>query len=234
MAERFLPGILLRVLDPVQAAIEMEVAGLAGVLREGEVLLDAGAGEARHRRYFRTGRYVALDRGHGEPAWDYSNLDVVGDLELLPMRPSSVSHIVCMVVLEHTRRPATVLSEFSRVLRPGGQLRMVVPFHWEEHQAPNDYFRFTRYGVKLLFEGLPFTVDSVEPIGGFFGVCARRSIDLLGFLQRGWRWILFVPLAPVFGLLLPLLLQLLDGVDVEKRYSLAFRVRATRRSGAGE
>ena len=231
-AELVLPEFLRRRLDPVQTVVDSEVSGLAAELREGEYVLDAGAGEARHRRFFQKGSYIALDRGHGEPSWDYSGLDVVGDLEQLPIRRGSISHVICMVVLEHTRRPAMVMSEFARVLKPGGQLRLVVPFHWEEHQVPHDYFRYTRYGVRQLFEGLPFSVEEVEPIGGFFGVCARRSIDFLGFFQRGWRWILFPFLAPIFGLLLPLFLQLLDRLDREQRYSLAFRVRASRRAGA--
>jgi len=65
-------------------------------------------------------------------------------------------------------------------------------------------------------------------MGGFFSVCARRSVASLTFLQRGWRWILFVVLAPLFGFLFPLLLHLMDGLDKEQNYTLAFRVRATK------
>jgi SAM-dependent methyltransferase len=133
-----------------------------------------------------------------------------------------------MVVLEHTRNPRQVILEFARVLKPGGKLAMVVPFLWEEHQEPQDYFRFTRYGVRLLFDSSPFRLDLVSPMGGFFRVCARRSVNLLNFFQGGWRWLLFVLLAPFFGFLLPLALYFMDGLDKAKNYSLGFQIRATK------
>jgi len=105
---------------------------------------------------------------------------------------------------------------------------MVVPFLWEEHQAPHDYFRFTQYGVRLLFESSPFRLDLLSPIGGFFWVCARRSVYFLSYFQKGWRWILFLLLAPFFGLLLPIVLYFLDRLDKARNYSLGFRIRATR------
>jgi hypothetical protein len=105
---------------------------------------------------------------------------------------------------------------------------MVVPFLWEEHQAPHDYFRFTRYGARLLFDSLPFTVEFIAPMGGFFRVCARRSINLLSFFQGGWRWPLFILLAPLFGLVFPLLLHALDGLDRHKTFSLGFHIRAVK------
>jgi SAM-dependent methyltransferase len=210
----------------VQSLIESEVRQVSERLREGEIVLDAGAGEGRHRKYFKRGRYLALDAGYGDAAWDYSGLDIHGELEHIPLRNSSVEYILCMVVLEHTRNPRQVLLEFARVLKKGGTLVMVVPFLWEEHQAPHDYFRFTRYGVRSIFESLPFRLDMLEPMGGFFRVCARRSVALLSFFQRGWRWIPFVLLAPFFGLLFPLLLYFMDGLDEEKNYSLGYRIRA--------
>jgi SAM-dependent methyltransferase len=224
-----LPRFLRVRLDPVEAVIEEEVAQAAAATGGRDVVLDAGAGEARHRAHFGAGRYVGLDTGHGDPAWDYSRLDVVGRLEELPLRGGAVDRILCMVVLEHTRDPRRVLEEFARVLRGGGALHLVVPFLWEEHQAPHDYFRFTRHGVGLLLEGLPFEVELLEPIGGFFWVCARRSVNALGFLQGGWRWPLFVLVAPVLGFLLPLVLYYADGLDRFRHFSLGFRVRARRK-----
>jgi SAM-dependent methyltransferase len=226
LAERVLPECVISWLDPVQSLIESEVRQASERLRDGEIVLDAGAGEGRHRKYFERGRYLALDAGYGDATWDYSGLDIRGDLDNIPLRDSSVECILCMVVLEHTRNPRQVLLEFARVLKKGGTLVMIVPFLWEEHQAPHDYFRFTRYGVRSIFESLPFRLDMLDPMGGFFWLCARRSVAFLTFFQRGWRWILFALLAPFFGLLFPLILYFMDGLDTEKNYSLGFRIHA--------
>jgi len=228
MAERILPRPILGMLDPVQDLIDSEARLAASRLSERHLVLDAGAGESRHKEYFHRTRYIALDTGYGDSEWDYSGLDICGDLGNIPLRNCSVDCILCMVVLEHTQNPRQVLKEFGRILKPEGTLFMVVPFLWEEHQIPHDYFRFTRYGVRSLFESGPFRLDLVSPIGGFFWLCARRSIALLSFFQRGWRWILFPFLAPFFGLLFPLALYFMDGLDREKSYSLGFRIRATK------
>lgn len=228
LAERFLPGFLLAWLDPFQALIESEARQAAAQTREDQVVLDAGAGEARHKKYFARGRYLALDSGRGNPAWDYSQLDVRGDLEQLPFRSGAFDCILCMVVLEHTRNPKQVLCEFARVLKKGGTLFLVVPFLWEEHQVPHDYFRFTRYGVRSLMEGLPFRIDLLRPAGGIFWVCARRCINLLALFQGGWRWFVFVVLSPFLGLLFPVAFYLLDALDREKSFSLGFRIRAAK------
>lgn len=228
LAEKVLPQRVIAWLDPVQHLIESEVRQTAERIHEGQIVLDAGAGEARHKKYFNRGRYLALDAGYGDAAWDYSGLDVRGDLESIPLRDASVDCILCMVVLEHTRDPRRVLLEFARVLKQYGTLVMVVPFLWEEHQIPHDYFRFTRYGVRSMFESVPLRLDCLNPIGGFFWLYARRSIDLLSFFQGGWRWIPFVLLAPFFGLLFPLILYFMDGLDKTKNYSLGFQVRATK------
>ena len=228
LAEKALPHFLSARLDPVREIIESEVKAAAAAMASGQVVLDAGAGEARYRRFFAQGRYVALDAGTGDRAWDYSRLDIQGDLERLPLKPGSVDRILCMVVLEHTRNPRQVLTEFVRVLKPGGTLHMVVPFLWEEHQAPRDYLRFTRYGVRLLADGLPLRMELLRPMGGFFWVCARRCISFLTFFQGGWRWFFFVLFLPVFGLLLPLLLYFLDPLDRGKEFTLGFQMRATR------
>ena len=87
----------------------------------------------------------------------------------------------------------------ARVLKPGGQLILTTVQDWEIHQHPNDFFRYTRYGLEYLFEKAGLK-SRVEALGGLFWNISFRLMALLGFLQEGWRWILFVLLAPVFAL----------------------------------
>jgi SAM-dependent methyltransferase len=229
LAQKVLPQRILVWLDPVQHIIESEVQQAAEQLEAAQIVLDAGAGEARHRRYFKRGLYIALDTGYGDAAWDYSGLDIRGDLGRIPLLDESVDCVLCMVVLEHTQNPKQVLGEFARVLKKSGKLVMVVPFLWEEHQAPHDYFRFTRHGIRALLDALPFQYDRIQPLGGYFWLCARRSIALLTFFQRGWQWIIFALLAPFFGLLFPMVLYFLDRLDKAQSYSLGFRIRAIKK-----
>jgi len=43
-----------------------------------------------------------------------------------------------------------------------------VPFMWWVHEAPHDYFRYTRYGLQYMFEKAGFTEVTVTPQTGFW------------------------------------------------------------------
>jgi SAM-dependent methyltransferase len=222
LARSVAPAALFDRLDPFEAAIRRFVEDVAAQTRSGAAVLDAGAGECRFRSNFAHARYTGIDFAQGDAAWDYSKLDVIGSIEQLPFRNESFDRVLSIVVLEHTAQPARVIEEFQRVLRPGGTVHMVVPHMWEEHQRPHDYFRFTSNGARLLMERAGFRIGRVVPVGGFFWQLGRRLMAVLMFAQRGWRWILFPVLAPVFGFLLPLCCYYLDSLDTDRAYTLGF------------
>jgi SAM-dependent methyltransferase len=216
------PSGLYRRLDPFESSIEDFVRDVAKNIPAGERVLDAGAGEGRFMPFFRHTRYVGVDFAQGDRSWDYSKLDVIGRLEALPFPDASFDHILSIVVLEHTPEPGLVLREFHRILRPGGTTHIVVPHMWEEHQRPNDFFRFTLNGMRYLLESAGIRVKKIEPVGGFFWQLGRRLMGVLGFAQQGWRWILFPFLAPIFGLVLPLWCYYLDFLDHDRAYTLGY------------
>lgn len=72
------------------------------------------------------------------------------DAHHLPFAAESVSLIVCTEVLEHCVNPHRVIAEFRRVLKPGGKLLLTTRFIFPLHDAPHDYFRFTKYGLHAL------------------------------------------------------------------------------------
>ena len=227
-AERLLPRFLLRALDPFESRATEALAAFAAALPANSCVLDAGAGECRYAPLFARHRYLALDHAVGDASWDYSKLHVLGDLEQLPLATAAFDAAVSVVVLEHTREPLRVLRETGRVLRPGGRLFLVVPQEWEVHQAPHDYFRYTRYGLEYLLAGSGFRVRKLEAVGGFFWLMARRSVNLLSFFQGGPKWLVFLLLAPLFGLLVPVLFYFCDRLDRRRDFTLGYICEAER------
>src|SRR5207302_8350604 len=131
--------------------------------------------------------YVAVDDA-STPYHAFGSLDVVCDLTQLPMASELFDTILCTQVLEHVPNPQLVLAEFVRVLKPGGRLFLTVPQSWEIHEAPRDYFRFTRYGLDVLFQSAGLDVVTINPRGGYFYFLAARVSDFPRYLDEGlWR-----------------------------------------------
>ncbi|HRZ40077.1 MAG TPA: class I SAM-dependent methyltransferase [Candidatus Omnitrophota bacterium] len=80
----------------------------------------------------------------------YPGISVLADAQALPFKTCSFSTILCTEVLEHCQDPQKVIDEIFRVLQPGGTLILTTRFTFPIHDAPDDYFRFTKYGLRLL------------------------------------------------------------------------------------
>jgi SAM-dependent methyltransferase len=214
---RRLPGFLRDRVLHFECEIDRAVAGFAASLPPGARVLDAGAGECRHAPAFTEQRYIAVDLGVGEPAWNYKKLDCIADLAALPLASGSCDACVNIVTLEHVPEPAKVVSELARALRPGGRLLLVVPLEWEVHQAPHDYFRYTRHGVEYLLSRSGFTGIRIEPVGGFFRLLARRLFNGLQFFPGPLLFLAALFLAPP-----ALVAPLLDPLDRRRDFTLGY------------
>ena len=226
---KFVPGFLRNRLMAVEAVIERSVAEFSAGLPNGSRVLDAGAGESRHRAAFGHCAYVAVDLAVGDEAWNYAGIDCVGDLAAIPLAADSFDAALNVVVLEHLPRPDLALGEIARVLKPGGKLLLIAPQQWEVHQAPHDYFRFTRYGLQELCHRAGLTLESVEPMGGYFALLARRLTGSLNFFQGGVRWLAF-PFVAAAVVPAALLIPSLDFLDSNKDFTLAYRCIARKPS----
>lgn len=120
-------------------------------------VLDLGCGEQPYKSLFSATRYVGVDipdndRGRSQVA------DILYDGTRLPFLDSCFDAILCTEVLEHTRLPDAFLREARRVLRNHGTMLLTTPFAWEEHEAPNDYARFSSFGLRKLADIVGFEV----------------------------------------------------------------------------
>lgn len=105
--------------------------------------LDIGCGYAFYKEYFPN--RIAFD------IRPLPGVDVVGDAHRLPFEDEKFDNILCTEVLEHLKEPAVAIAEMRRVLKMGGKLILTTRFFCPLHDVPDDYYRFTKYGLKHLF-----------------------------------------------------------------------------------
>ena len=139
----------------VEAALTRYASGRA---------LEAGAGRSPYGSLLKT---LASDVTTLDIDTSRGRVDIVADVQDMPMVPSSAfDTVVCTQVLEHIPRPTDAMREISRVLRPGGVLILSAPHLSMVHEAPTDFYRYTRYGLTYLSEQAGLEVLSVEAAGG--------------------------------------------------------------------
>jgi SAM-dependent methyltransferase len=209
--------------------IDLFMREVSSTVKPGARLLDAGAGNCKYPHFFPQARTTAMDLSP-QRRRRYGELDVAGNLYMMPFKTDIFDAAINVEVLEHLREPSDALNEMFRVLRPGGRLILVAPQGWEEHAVPNDYFRFTKFGLRYLFEKAGFRVVSIEPLGGYFWYLGHRIAVAYRYLfpdsRSKLRKFLEAPVRHPARFLLrkfiPYLCYLLDPLDKQRSYTLNY------------
>jgi SAM-dependent methyltransferase len=223
-----LPRPLRRHVLHFECEIEDAIASFARQLPEDARILDAGAGQGQYAHFFAGRRYCGVDLAVGDAAWDYGRLDAIADLTALPFPNATFAAALHIVTIEHLREPACALAELARTLVPGAVLLIAAPHEWEVHQAPYDYFRYTRYGLAYLLEKTGFEVRELRASGGYFRLLARRLLNGLQFFTGGLRWLGFFP-AAILAVPTALILPFLDFLDRDRNFTLGYICTARKR-----
>lgn len=131
-------------------------------------VVDLGCGTSPYKKDILelANEYIGVD-------WDNSlhnvNPDVVADLSKeFPFENEFADTLISFQVLEHLPTPQLYLFECYRILKPGGYLLLSVPFQMGIHEAPYDYFRYTRYGLEYLLSEAGFRGTVIDETGGFW------------------------------------------------------------------
>ena len=165
----FRPSLLGILFNPYQI-IRAELFKAVRELSQGACgrVLDVGCGSKPYRELFpHASSYVGCDVRGGSHDHALSRVDRYFDGNALPFADASHDWVVSFETLEHVFEPEAMLREFNRVTRPDGRLLISVPFCWDEHEIPNDFGRYTSYGLQQVLEKNGFRVVRYIKTGNY-------------------------------------------------------------------
>lgn len=130
-------------------------------------LIDIGCGIKPHKNKLAhlVSEHIGVD--HEFTSHNKSEIDLFGTAYEIPVSSETFDSAICTVVLEHLEEPESAIRECFRVLKPGGHAIYAVPLLWHLHEEPRDFYRFTKYGLKYLFEKAGFEIVEIKPLSGF-------------------------------------------------------------------
>lgn len=134
------------------------------------------------------GQWTGIDmqEGHG--------VDQVVDIHSPPAEwTGRFSGVLCSEVLEHVARPWLALPKLREIMQPGGWLVVTTLTSFPIHGFPDDFYRYTPSGLKLLLEDAGFKNVVTENAGhieiklndhGETGFCTRQlPLHVFGVAQ---------------------------------------------------
>lgn len=150
----------------VRGDIKHFLASRAHLLR-GEVLevgsrIHEGAWWMNNRDLRPDLEWCGVDMQPG-PGVDYVCKSDLSDLADLPGEP--FGGVICSEVLEHATDPLEMLQACWLVMKPGALILVTTLTSFHIHGFPDDYWRFTPAGLRLLMERAGFEVTHCENHG---------------------------------------------------------------------
>ena len=125
-------------------------------------LVDIGCGNKPYINYFENvDKYIGVDVANDKA-------DIIANAKSLPIRTGSIDVVLCNQVIEHDPEPDKIIAEIYRILKEGGILILSAPQMGRLHGEPNDYFRYTKWGLMYLLEKNNMKIEIIESQHGFF------------------------------------------------------------------
>ncbi|HLD32525.1 MAG TPA: class I SAM-dependent methyltransferase [Candidatus Peribacteraceae bacterium] len=117
--------------------------------------LDIGCGNDQYGELFPNRTTLDIEARPGV------KVDIIADAhDLSQIKNDTFGVVLCTEVLEHLHTPSQAIAEFNRILKPGGLLLLSTRFIFPIHDAPGDYYRFTKYGLQYLLR--EFAIEELK------------------------------------------------------------------------
>lgn len=145
-------------------------------------LLDFGCGSKPYESLFDVEEYIGVDFNGEGHSHESENIDVFYDGKNLPFPDNHFDSVFSTEVFEHVFNLEEMMLEIRRVMKPGAKILITCPFAIPEHEQPNDYARYSSFGLKHLFEKNNFKIIEYEKIGNHFDALLQLRISLFSLV----------------------------------------------------
>jgi 2-polyprenyl-3-methyl-5-hydroxy-6-metoxy-1,4-benzoquinol methylase len=140
-------------------------------------VLDIGCGNKPYEILFQ--EYSSSYTGCDVVQSSDQKVDVICEATALQFAEASFDTVFSTQVIEHVADPFQMIAESYRVLKPGGHIIVSAPLTWELHEEPYDFFRYTKYGLKAMFEKYGFTIVELKPNGGKWAALIQLNLNII-------------------------------------------------------
>lgn len=107
--------------------------------------------------------------------------------ERLDQPDASADLVIVPNLVHHVRDQAGMFAEAHRVLRPAGRVYVFEPLLRELHQEPDDYLRYTPYGLTDLLKRAGFVPVAESRTGGPFSAIVYCWLQALQYVPESDR-----------------------------------------------
>ena len=83
----------------------------------------------------------------------------------MPLEDNSIDNLFLFNAIYITKEPEKLVREIHRVLKPDGTFFLTAPLIANEAPEPNDYFRFTSQGIRMILSQAGFSQVELYKIG---------------------------------------------------------------------
>jgi 2-polyprenyl-3-methyl-5-hydroxy-6-metoxy-1,4-benzoquinol methylase len=138
-------------------------------------LLDLGCGNKPYKEWY--GPLTESSTGCDAVQSSENVVDTICLAKELPYQNEAFDTVFSTQVLEHVFEQQQMINEAARILKQNGCLILSVPFTWELHEEPYDFFRITKYGLKEMFEKSGFQIEYIKANGGKWAALFQMMIN---------------------------------------------------------
>ncbi len=207
----------------VQYIFQKNLLKMAPKYLKGE-LVDIGCGEKYYEPVLAPfiSKYWGVD--HPESLHNLEKIDILASAYNIPVEKDWFDCVLCSAVLEHLEEPEAALRESWRILKPEGYAIYSIPFIWHIHEAPRDFYRYSKYGIEYLFQKVGFEITELQALSGFWVTFGQLLVYNIYRINRGpLKWFRIVA---IVSLIIQVVVYFMDKLDKTEQWTWMYLVVA--------